>query len=154
MRKIYNYILIACFILLATTCNAQVTVKLSQLAGTTWKTVKPNDTKILRMWTFSSKGYKRYMVYTMYDNRKSEGLTYSFYLDPVNSYKFEHSKVGVSKKGCYIHEYNSNKNYSDIWVIESFDDDKGIMTITKKINTDAPIVIGTNTITLVLKRIQ
>jgi len=154
MRKIYNYILTVCFALSATTCNAQVTVKLSQLAGTTWKTIKPNDTKIERMWTFSSKVYKQYRIYTFDNYRKSPGVTYPFYLDSIYSFNFEHSKVGVSKKGCYIHEYNANKNYSDIWVIESFDDDKGIMTITKKINTDAPIVIGTNTITLVLKRIQ
>ena len=121
-------------------CNAQVTVKLSQLAGTTWKTVKPNDTKILRMWTFSSKGYKRYMVYTMYDNRKSEDLTYSFYLDPVNSYKFEHSKVGVSKKGCYIHGYN--RDGSDLWTIEAFDEGKGTMTIS-----NASMTLGLQRIT-------
>jgi hypothetical protein len=134
-----KYIIIS-ILFCACYCNAQVTVKLSQLAGTTWKTVKPNDTKILRMWTFSSKGYKRYMVYTMYDNRKSEDLTYSFYLDPVNSYKFEHSKVGVSKKGCYIHGYN--RDGSDLWTIEAFDEGKGTMTIS-----NASMTLGLQRIT-------
>ena len=114
--KSFSKILILLFFI-SCTIDAQVTVKLSQLAGTTWKTVKPNDTKILRMWAFSSKEYKRYMIYTIDDNRKSKGFAYSLYLDPVNSYKFEHSKVGVSKKGCYIHEYNANKNYLIKWVL-------------------------------------
>ena len=135
-----KYIIIS-LLFCASYCNAQVTVKLSQLAGTTWKTVKPNDTKILRMWAFSSKEYKRYMIYTIDDNRKSKEFAYSLYLDPVNSYKFEHSKVGVSKKGCYIHGYNRD-NGSELWTIETFDEEKGTMTI------------GTATMTLGLQRIS
>ena len=94
-----KYIIIS-LLFCASYCNAQVTVKLSQLAGTTWKTVKPNDTKILRMWTFSSKVYKQYRIYTFDNYRKSPGVTYPFYLDSNYNYNWEKmlNDLGFTKK--------------------------------------------------------
>jgi hypothetical protein len=150
MKNFQKILILFFFLCLNFLANAQVSVNLSQLSGTKWKVITPCDSKIKHRWTFSSSERKSYMYY---GSRRSAGVTYTFYLDSVNSYAFDNSKIGVSVNGCYIHEYNTKINDSGVWQIESFDEEQGTMTLTGNIKVRKNTITKGGNVTLVLKRI-
>jgi len=103
MRKIYNYILIACFILLATTCNAQSQFSSDQFIGTTWVPVIQHPVCIdTTSYTKSKKIMKGY-----FPKLNRSVVSYNdYYLSDTIPSTFDHSQVNKTSIGNYMIFYN------------------------------------------------
>ena len=134
MRKIYNYILTICFILSATTCNAQVTVKLSQLAGTKW-TIDYEE-KVGTDTTLYLNSFTQFSAYLPLIKKRAKFRT-PYYLTDSIPRTFDSSKVGKSQHGCYIVKYNDKIDVMTIFQIQEFDLKKGKMVLYNPRTKDA-----------------
>ncbi|MCM1148445.1 MAG: hypothetical protein NC124_16800 [Clostridium sp.] len=118
---ILTLLIVAC-----TACNAQVCIKSRQLDGTTWKVIW-KDKWVEKRWVFSSKELKE-TVY-LHKISKSYKHTYAYYLTPTNSEPFLHKKAGTSTSGKFLYLYDKTKKERKELIIESFDQEKGLMTV-------------------------
>lgn len=119
MKKI---LFILYILLYGTYCNAQVTVKLSQLIGTKW-TIDGGGKVGEDTLTF----YSSYMLDVTYFNllKRTTKFTTPYYLSESIPKTFDHSKVGTSTSGCFLIEYNNKLKRMSISQIRSFDLQKG-----------------------------
>ena len=103
-------------------CNAQVTVKSSQLIGTKW-TIDGGGKVGEDTLTF----YKDYQLNVAYYNlvKRTTKFTTPYYLSESIPKIFDHSKVGTSTSGCFLIEYNNKLKRMSISQIRSFDLKKG-----------------------------
>ncbi len=103
MRKIYNYILTACFILSATTCNAQSQFSSDQFIGTTWVPVIQPPVCID---TISYVRAKEIMK-AYFPKLKRTVVSYNnYYLSDTIPSTFDYSQVNKTSIGNYMIFYN------------------------------------------------
>ena len=152
MRKIYNYILIACFILSATTCNAQVS--LNQLVNTKWEfagnNYNNNNKNYNKIWEFSGKEIKQ----TVHYNGRTVIHRCPFYLSssrPTSMDDFNNSLVENYDKGDYLIIYKETLECIDWYIIKSFDKTTGDMYLFRE---RVPDEIGGSDVTIHLKLIK
>ena len=116
MRKIYNYILIACFILSATTCNAQL-FSTKNLIGTKWMNEKDGSTYVYEFTGDS-------ILLSLYDIYSADTLRFakSYYLTNTKKDSFDSTKVGTETFGKFLLMYNKKmkcKEYCEIIELSS-----------------------------------
>ena len=158
MRKIYNYILIACFILSATTCNAQVSLK--QLINTKWKFVSIHSNGIIgteddsedieTFWYFSKTNIKQ----TVHYKGRTVIHNFPYYISsmqPTSMDNFNNSLVGKFNKGKFLVMYMSTLECIDWYIIKSFDKTTGDMYLFRE---RVPDEIGGSDVTIHLKLIK
>lgn len=98
MRKIYNYILIVCFVLLATTCNAQF-FSTKNLIGTKWECTDGD----IEYYEFTNDSIIE-SIYFPYNGWA--GCSKPFYLSDVKNESFDSTKIGTETSGRYLLTYN------------------------------------------------
>ncbi len=103
MRKIYNYILTACFALSATTCNAQSQFSSDQFIGTTWvPVIQPPVCIDTTSYTKS-----RIIMKSYFPKRNRSIVSYNnYYLSDTIPSAFDHSQVNKTSFGNYMIFYN------------------------------------------------
>lgn len=107
--------------------KAQVVISTSDLKGTKWQLAIDYDNQ--------SKDYYEYTKGAEVWHR-SDGSTfeYPYYLSNSQPTKFDHTKVGVTTKGCYIVELNPKMGDLYCYLILSFDKKDGTMVLKEVFN--------------------
>ena len=100
MRKIYNYILKACFVLSATTCNAQGFSN-NDFIGTKWER---NRNSGILSYEFTNDS----ILFTSYDSYSPDTIKYTkpYYLSNIKTESFDSTKVGTKTFGKFLLTYN------------------------------------------------
>ena len=82
--------------------NAQQTISLQQLKGTTWRAITPGSTNLTITFSGDSIGY-------VFDRSPIRIIRYSlpYYLETKEPTTYSLSKVGKNATGCYIVKYNT-----------------------------------------------
>ncbi len=146
-----KYFITFLFAIVSCTISAQVNVNSKQLAGTTWKIIKPYDNSMEHRWSFSNKECRSFFIFR---SKKSSELIKTYYLSQKDE-QFQHSKVGTATSGCYLCYYNTKLKESSNWLITYFDSQKGILKVKGETRAQpGEILLGGETVTLTLQRIS
>lgn len=145
-------IILAMLAMVAIFSHAQTSMTSLQFKNTKWEIIEAKDSKINRFWDFSD---KKLSSYEHYAGHKSHGIEYSYYLTSSCSENFNNSKVGSNTAGCYLYLYNNKLKTSSFWLITSYDQSQGIITVTSNTNTNKQsVVIGGKSTTLHLRIVK
>ncbi len=146
-----RFFLLAISTMISLLSHAQTNMSSSQFENTKWEIIEPKDSKINHFWDFTEKNLHSY---SRYAGRMSAGVEYSYYLTSSCSESFNHSKVGSSSVGCYLHLYNKKLKTSSIWLIKSYDRNSGIISVTGSSTSKQNVVIGGKNTTMRLQMIK
>ena len=128
MRKIYNYILIACFALSATTCNAQSQFSSDQLIGTTWvPVIQPPVCIDTISYVRAKEKRKSYMPQI----NKSVVHYKDFYLSDTIPSTFDYSQVNKTSIGNYMIFYSTSLEEMTFHKIITLDIAKGTLILER-----------------------
>ena len=130
MRTLFIYL----FLMITVVCNAQTTVSINQLNGTSWIRTSPPDEDIVEKDYFNNCSYTRSTEYISVGKAVN---TFKYYLSPTVPAAFDFSKVGTKTSGKYMIGYNSKMKKMFYYEITSFDSKK--MVLLRKGN---PLSIG------------
>lgn len=137
------------FMVACLACNAQTTISLQQLNGTTWDMVHPEASETPTKRTFTTTTIHETVYFKIIDKLMSGEFKY--YLDDKIPDDFDFSKVGKKDSGTYIIEYNDSDG-SFMWykVVNVTND-----TLTLYWKPEPNTVIGGNEgMTFIYKRIK
>lgn len=130
-------------------CNAQATISLQQLNGTTWEISYPELKETPTKRSFTTTTIQETVDFTVINKRATGSSKY--YLDDKIPDKFDFSKVGENKSGAYI-IIHSDFDSSFMWykVVNVTND-----TLTLYWKPEPNTVIGVNEgVTFIYKRIK
>lgn len=137
-----KYLLLAILVMISLFSHAQTTMTSSQFENTKWAIIDPNDPKINRYWHFTGKILSSYACYA---GHKSHGVDYSYYLSSSRSDNFKKSKVGSTTSGCYLYVYNNKLKTCSVWMINSYDKTRGIISVTSSTSKQSVVIGGKST---------
>ncbi|MDE6151519.1 MAG: hypothetical protein K2G12_06005 [Prevotella sp.] len=97
-----------------------------QLAGTAWKHAHNADSPHSEIYEFRSK-----VVINAGPTDYEDAIfsTKTYYLSSTADESFDPSKVGKPSSGCHLYLQDVRDHRTEDWLIESFDEEKGIMVI-------------------------
>ena len=120
MRTLFIYL----FLMITAVCNAQTTVSINQLNGTSWIRTSPPDEDIVEKDYFNNCSYTSS---TEYISAGKAVNTFKYYLSSTVPAAFDFSKVGTKTSGKYMIGYNSKMKKMFYYEITSFDSKKMVL---------------------------